>query len=198
MNLVDRAKKIITSPKTEWQTIASEEPNIQQIFVGYVFPLALIPAVAHIIGWGLIGSGIILSYSWGIATGLVQFFLAFVAVYVTAFVVDALAPSFGSQKNLGRAVQLVAYSATPAWVAGILNIIPYLGWLGSLLGLYSIYLLYLGLPHTMKTPQDKVAVYLIVSIVVLILVYVIIGAILSSLFLAIFGLSLLGVTGTGL
>jgi len=198
MNLVDRAKNIITTPKAEWQAVAAEEPNTQQIFVGYVLPLALIPTVANIIGWGLIGMGFMTSFEWGIAMGLVQFVSAFVAVYVTAFVADALAPNFGSQKNLGRAVQLVAYSATPAWVAGILNIVPPLGWLASLVGLYSLYLLYLGLPHTMRTPQDKVVVYLIVTIAVLILVYIILGAILSAIFFAIFGLGAMTMMGTGM
>lgn len=198
MSLVDRAKNIITKPKAEWAVIAAEEPNVQQIFVGYVLPLALIPAIAHIIGWGLIGAGFLMSYSYGIAMGLVSFITAFVSVYLTAFVIDALAPNFGSQKNLGRAVQLVAYSATPAWVAGILYILPFIGWLASLLGLYSLYLMYVGLPHTMKAPQDKVMVYLIVSIIVLLVVYFVIAAILTSILLGIFGLSLLGVTGTGL
>jgi hypothetical protein len=44
----------------------------------------------------------------------------------------------------------------------------------------------------MKTPEDKKAVYLIVSIVILIAVYWIISIILTSILLAIFGLSLFG------
>lgn len=191
MNLVDRAKNIIMSPKTEWPVVAGEEPNIGQIFTGYVLPLALIPTVAHIIGWGIIGSGLGASITWGIAMGLIQFISAFLGVYISAFVVDLLAPNFGSQKSLGRAVQLVAYSYTPGWVGGIFNIIPALGWLGTLASLYGLYLLYLGLPHTMKTPPDKVVVYLIVTIVVVIVVYAIIGLILTTVIFSILGLSAL-------
>ena len=192
MNLVERAKNIIVSPKTEWQTISAEEPNTSQIMTGYVLPLALIPAIADIIGWGIIGSGFIKSFTWGIAMGLVQFISAFVVVYITAFVVNALAPSFSSEKSIGKAIQLVAYSYTPFWVGGVLFIIPIIGWIGTLFGLYGIYLMYLGLPHTMKTPQDKVAIYLIISIIVLLIVYLIIGAILSAIILSIFGLSMMG------
>ena len=148
MNLVDRAKNIIITPKTEWVTIAGEEPNIGQIFTGYVLPLALIPAVASVIGWGVIGSGVFGgSIIFGVAQGVIQLVLAFASVYIAAFVIDILAPNFGSQKNLGRAVQLVAYSFTPAWVGGVLNIIPLLGWLGGLFGLYGLYLLYVGFPN---------------------------------------------------
>lgn len=192
MNLVERAKNMIVTPKTEWNAVASEEPNIQQILIGYVLPLALIPTIAAIIGWGTIGILGFTSFTYGIAMGLVQLINAFLSVLIAGFVIDALAGSFGSTKNMGRAVQLVAYSMTPVWVFGILNIIPAIGWLSFLLGLYSLFLVYLGLTPLMKTPEDKKAVYLIVSIVILIAVYWIISIILTSILLAIFGLSLFG------
>lgn len=192
MNLVERAKNMVVSPKTEWNAVAAEEPNIQQILMGYVLPLALIPTLATIIGWGAIGILGFTSFTYGIAMGLVQLINAFLSVLIAGFVIDALAGSFGSTKNMGRAVQLVAFSMTPIWVFGILNIIPAIGWLSFLLGLYSLFLIYLGLTPLMKTPEDKKAVYLIVSIVILIAVYWIISIILTSILLAIFGLSLFG------
>jgi hypothetical protein len=191
MNLVDRAKNIIMTPKAEWPVIAAEEPNATAIMTGYVIPLALIPAVASIIGYGLIGRGFMHSFTWGIALGVTSFVSTVLGVYLTAFVVDFLAPNFASQKNFGRAMQLVAYSYTPAWVAGVLNIVPALGVIGTLAGLYGLYLLYLGYPHTMKTPQDKVVIYLVVTVVVLIVIYMILAAILTGILLGAFGLSAL-------
>jgi len=129
------------------------------------------------------------SFNYGIALALVQLIQAFLAVFLTAFVIDALAPSFGSAKSFGSAVQLVAYAMTPVWVAGIFNIIPTIGWLGSLIGLYGLYLLYLGIVPMMKTPEDKRVGYLIVSIIILIVVYFVIAAILTAILFAIFGLS---------
>ena len=102
MNLIDRAKNIIISPKTERDVVANEEPNIQQIFTGYVLPLALVPTIAMIIGWGLIGMLGFKSFNYGIAMGLVTLLNALVGVFVAAFVIDALAPSFGSQKEFGK------------------------------------------------------------------------------------------------
>jgi hypothetical protein len=190
MNLVERAKNIILTPKTEWEAVAAEEPNIQQVLLGYVLPLALIPTIAAIIGWGLIGIFGFTSFSYGIAMGLVQLINAFLSVLIAGFVIDALAPSFNSQKNMGRAVQLVAYSMTPIWIAGILNIFPAIGWLAGLIGLYGLFLLYMGLTPMMKTPEDKKVVYLVISIVILIVVYFVIAAILTAILMAIFGLSL--------
>ncbi|MGB5287977.1 MAG: Yip1 family protein [Ignavibacteriaceae bacterium] len=191
MNLVERAKNIIITPKTEWEAVAAEEPNIQQILLGYVLPLALIPTIATIIGWGVIGMFGFTSYTYGIAMGLVQIINAFLSVLIAGFVIDALAPSFGSQKNMGRAVQLVAYSMTPIWVAGILNIFPALGWLAGLIGLYGLFLMYLGLTPLMKTAEDKKVGYLVVSIIILIVVYFVIAAILTAILMAVFGLSIL-------
>ena len=191
MNLVERAKNMIVTPKTEWNAVAAEEPNIQQILLGYVLPLALIPTIAVIIGWGLVGTFGFRSFNYGIALGLVQLINAFLSVLIAGFVIDALAGSFGSTKNMGRAIQLVAYSLTPVWIFGILNIFPAIGWLSGLLGLYGLYLMYLGLTPLMKTPEDKKVGYLVVSIIILIVVYFVIAAILTAILMAVFGLSIL-------
>jgi len=196
MNLIDRAKNIITSPKTEWDVVTNEEPNIQQIIVSYVVPLALISALASFVGYGLVGASIWgASLTWGIVQAIIVIFSAVLVVFIAAFVIDALAPSFGSQKNMGRAVQLIAYSMTPSWIGGIFNIYPPLGILGFIFGLYGLYLFYLGFTPLMKTPEDKKVGYIIVSIVVLIVVYIVLGVILSAIFLGIFGLSMLGAYG---
>ncbi|HXX62794.1 MAG TPA: Yip1 family protein [Bacteroidota bacterium] len=195
MNIVDRAKNIILTPKTEWPAIAAEQANVGQIITGYVIPLALIPALALIIGWGVIGQGIIVSFTWGLAIAIETFIGALVGVFVSAWVVDILAPNFASEKNFGRSVQLIAYSYTPAWIAGVLNIVPLLGTLATIASLYGLYLLYLGVPVLKKTPQDKVVVYLIVSIVVVIVVSVILAAVLTPIVLGIFGLSALSMLG---
>jgi hypothetical protein len=190
MNLVDRAKNIIVSPKTEWEVIASETPDTNSIFTGYVLPLAVLPAVASFIGYGFIGFGFFKGVTVGIAYGLITLLTSLVSVFITAFVVNALAPSFGSEKDMGRSMQLVAYGYTPAWVGGILNIIPVIGWLGGLFGLYGIYLMYLGFPHTMKTPQDKVIVYMIVTFVILMVLYFVLMGIFTSIIFGIFGLAM--------
>jgi hypothetical protein len=92
-----------------------------------------------------------------------------------AFIIDALAPTFGGQKSSQQAFKVAAYSYTAAWVAGIFQIIPILGSLLAFLGaLYSIYLLYLGLPRLMKSPEDKSVAYTLVVVVCAIVVSVVI------------------------
>jgi hypothetical protein len=83
------------------------------------------------------------------------------SVYLFSLIIDALAPTFGGQRNSGQAFKVAAYAPTAAWVASIFNIIPVLS-IFSILGLYSLYLLYVGLPELMKCPTDKALVYTIV------------------------------------
>lgn len=193
MALLDRVKNIILKPKEEWLVINNETPPGASLIFTYLLPLALIAAVATFIGFSFfITAGFGMEY--GLILALIVLIQIVVSVYVNALVTDALAPSFASEKNLGKSIQLVVYAATPAYVGGILNIIPFIGWLGSLAGgIYSIYLLYLGLSVMKKTPEDKVPVYLIVIIAVLIIVYFIIRMIMwrvvfASYFMGVGGL----------
>lgn len=187
MNIVERVKNILVTPKTEWPVIAGETAEPMQILTGYVLPLAAIPAVGQIIGGGMGALG----FSYGIATGLVAFLVAIVGVYIAAYVIDLLAPNFGSEKDLGRSMQLVAYSSTPGWVAGILYIVPTLAVVVLIANLYGLYLMYLGLPAVKKTQQDKQVVYLIVSIIAIIVVYAILGMLLGAVVFGILGVSAL-------
>ena len=161
MNLVDRAKKIIVSPKTEWDVIAAEATPNQQLIVGYVLPLAAVSAVAAFIGQVLVGVSVpfLGTVKTGFLAGIVglvfTLVMAVVMVFVVGFIADALAPSFGGQKNLPQAVKVAAYSYTPVWIVGILAILPALMPLIFLAWLYTVYLMYLGLPKLMKAPQEK-------------------------------------------
>lgn len=193
VNLVDRVKNIIVKPDAEWNKIAMEYPSPAQIIGGYVVILAGAAALAAFIGYALIGFNLfgvnVKGFDWGLYQALVIFIGGIFSVYITALVVDLLAPTFNSEKNFNRSLQLVAYSFTPAWIGGLLNIIPAISFLGSLFGLYGFYLMYVGLPKIKKTTADKQISYLIVSIIVTILVYIVIGWILNTILLRIFGLS---------
>ena len=194
MNLIDRVKNIIISPVKEWDVINGEQPNTSGIITGYVLPLAGAAAVAAFIGYGLVGVnfgfGIRLKGTdWGIYSALVVLINGLLSVLICSFIVDALAPNFGSEKNMGRSTQLVAYSFTPTWVGGLLAILPSLAIVGSIAGLYGLYLLYIGLPKLKKTPADKQVSYFVVSLIVFILVFIVIGIILNKILLSVFGLS---------
>ncbi len=190
--IIARAKAILLTPKTEWPVIANEPATVADLYKNYIVILAAIPAIFTFIKLSLIGislpfAGTIrIGIASGISGMIVTYVLSLAMVYVMALIVDALAPSFGGQKNLIQALKTVAYAYTASWVAGIGQILSYLALLIALAGgIYAIYQLYLGLPHTMKCPPEKSAGYTAVSIIVAIVLGFVVSLVVG------------GVTGTG-
>jgi hypothetical protein len=186
--LVDRVKNILLKPSPTWDVIATEPADIKSIYLGYIIPLAAIGPIASAIGMSMIGVGAFgFSYKtplvWAASGAIVQFILALVMVFVMALVIDALAPSFGGQKNQLRAFKIAAYSGTAGWIAGIFALLPTLGMLGFLGLLYSIYLLYVGLPKLMDAPKDKAVGYTAVTVIIMLVLWFIAGAISSPIYM---------------
>lgn len=200
-NIVQRVINILTKPKLEWPVINNEQPNTMKLIFGYALILALIPAIASFISFGVIGTSVMgytyRSISGGVMQALTQFFSAVIGVYLLAWVIDLLAPSFDSTKNFGKSLQLAVYSSTAQWVAGILLLIPGIRWLSFLVGLYAIYLLATGMPVMKNTPKEKVIGYVIITIIVMIAIALVLGLILGAIF-GIFFVGSGGMRGFGL
>ena len=170
MSIVQRAKDVLLDPKTTWPTIDAESASVQSIYVPYVVALAAISAVAGFIGMSIVGvGGFGLSYRVPVVSGLlnmvVGFVLALVMVFVMALIADALAPTFGGQKNQISALKLIGYGSTAGFLGGVFNVIPAASLLGLLAALYSIYLIYTGVPVLMKCPKEKAVSYTAVLVV---------------------------------
>jgi hypothetical protein len=180
--VIDRVKALLLTPRTEWPRIADEPTTAQDIYLRYVAPLVAVGVLASLIGGVLIGIPVpmlgTVRLGLGAALGgaILHFVLTFVAVFVVAMIVDALAPTFGGQKNALRALKVTAYSFTPAWVAAILTIVPALGFIAALIGLYGLYLLYLGLPVLMRAPEDKALGYTVVVVLCAIVLNIVVAA----------------------
>jgi hypothetical protein len=181
--MIARAKAMIATPRTEWPNAAAETATVAGLYTGYILILAAIPHIATFLKASVFGGfGF---YQMSIPSGLewaaTQYVLSLVGIYIAALVVDALAPSFGGEKNQVQALKVVAYSYTAYWVASIAIIVPWLGVLVALLGgLYSIYLLNMGLPFMMKNPPEKSIGYTAVTIIVVIVLSLIIGFVVRS------------------
>lgn len=189
MNIIERIKNIILKPKVEWDTIRQETTSVSKLTVNYLLILALIPAIAALIRFGFFEYKIPFigpmpgSFAYGLRQAVVSYFTNVGGVFLSAIVIDALAPNFSSQKNFEKAFQLVVYSYTAMFITGIFTIIPSLSIL-TFAGLYGLYLLYIGLKPMMQTPNERVTGYFVASLAVTIVVYAILFYILKSIFLA--------------
>jgi len=186
MNLVERVKRILLTPRPEWEVIDPEPTTTSGLYTGYIIPLAAIGPIAQLIGFSVLG--VRLPFGGGvyrtpigsaISTAVVTYVLSLVSVYVLSLIIDALAPTFGGTKSPIQALKVAAYSSTAGWVAGIFSLIPGLRMLG-ILGLYSIYLLYLGLPILMKAPAERAAAYTALVVVAAIVLFMVVGMVAAA------------------
>ena len=171
MGLVDRVKNILLTPKTEWPVIAGETSSTGDLMGGYVAPLAGIAVLCGFVGHSIVGMSMPFVGTYripiiaGISMAVFSFAMAFVGIFILSLIINALAPTFGGEKNPAQAMKVAVYSYTPAWIAGVLGIIPALGLIGVLVSLYGLYLLYLGLPRLMKNPEEKSIGYTAVVVI---------------------------------
>jgi hypothetical protein len=182
MDLVERVKRILLSPRTEWEVIEAEPATPAALYTGYAMPLAAIGPVALVIGYSAFGVTVPLVGRYrvpigsAITTAVVSYILTLIGTYVLALIIDGLAPTFSGQRNQVQALKLAVYSSTAFWVAGIFALIPGLRPL-HVLGFYSFYLLYLGLPTLMKSPREKTMGYTVVIILAGIVLYLLVNVI---------------------
>jgi len=183
-SLIERVKNILLQPQTEWDRIEKEPTDAQKLIVGYVLPLAALAALCGLIGMSVFGYGafgvhVRVPMTAALVTAVLQLVMAVVGVFVLGFIINALAPTFGSRQDQNQAIKVAAYSMTASWLAGVFAIWPPIAALG-IVGLYSFVLLFMGLPRLMQTPADKKVGYFATVLIVAIIVFVVIGAITAS------------------
>ena len=175
MNLFERVKNLIVSPAQEWELIKTEPSTVPELFARYAAILALIPVVAGFIGLTAIGY---LGVGTGLVWALLYYLLSLAGVFALGIIIDAMATSFGSQKDQVASMKVAVYAYTAIWVGGIFQIIPVLSILG-ILGLYSLYLLWVGMKKVKEVPDDKMIGYYILVALIAFGINVIIGVITS-------------------
>ena len=188
---VQRVRGILLQPTAEWRKIDGEPASVGGLYRGYIAPLAAIPAVCGLIGMvvvgysiglpGVVGASAHTPLIGGIVSASARYLFSLAMVYVLALIIDALAPTFGGQKDFIQALKLSAYSETAAWIAGVLLLIPALSQIAALLSLYGLYLLYRGLPILMKTPQEKALPYTGLILLAAFVLTLVVGAVLAPL-----------------
>src|SRR3546814_1288710 len=91
--------------------------------LGYIAIVAALPIIAgflrgSLIGTSLFGITVRTPIGMGIVGMLLQYVLVLAIVYVVALIINALAPTFGGQKDMTQALKTVAYAWTASWEIG--------------------------------------------------------------------------------
>ncbi len=152
-----RVKNLVCGPTAEWDRIADERASVAGLFLGWVAPLAAIGPIALVCN-GLMFPGrhlagapafSVASLIW---TAVALYAVSLIMTYLTAIIIDALAPRFGGRRDRVQAFKLAAYAGAAAWIAGVALLTPWLFPLALGGAGYSLVLLYRGLPRLMRSP----------------------------------------------
>jgi Yip1 domain len=200
MSIVDRAKNILMKPSDEWNVIAGEPATVGGLFTGYAMILAALPLIGAVIftgalgmsaaGMGGMGGGALaMGFSAVAGMAVIGYVLSLITLYLMSMIVNAVSPSFNGKSDIVQSTKLMTYASTPTWVAGLLSWIPILGGLISLAAIaYVVYLIYLGLKPVLGVPQEKVAGFTVVIVLIyIVLSLVVSGIIVGLLFTTFFG-----------
>ena len=158
-SLLVRAAALIVRPSRAWDEIAAEPVSGATLLRHYVMPLAAIPAVCGVVGP--------LLFSFDIANvrlrpnltallleALAGYVLTLAGVFLVGLWASLLAPAFGASR--GRGLELVGYSGTATWAAGLFALYPAIGLPAAILAaVWSLRGLYLGLTPLMQAPADE-------------------------------------------
>ncbi|HAN17782.1 MAG: hypothetical protein A2X13_08510 [Bacteroidetes bacterium GWC2_33_15] len=177
MNLVRRVKSIILKPKLVWSVISQENNKIDYLLKNYLLKLALIPAFAHIIGYGVFGYhqtnvGFDTSFFIGIKYAFVIYVTIVCSIFVSAWIISQMASLFGTEKNLNKAFELVVYAYTPMLFFSILNISTSMHSIVDFMSLFGLIVLYHGFIPMLKVSEEKQVTYYILSSISIITVFV--------------------------
>jgi hypothetical protein len=183
--IYNRVKNIIVKPDDEWLIIKAETEDKNEVIRNYALPLLGLIAISSLIGSAITKMPLGNSFLSVFVTAIIVFVVQFLVMYLSAFIINELAPSFGSKKNINSAFRLVIYASTASYVASIFSgLIPMLAVLFGIFGLYSIYLFWTGLTAMMETPENKKVAYIIVSFLIIVAITLVLGAIFGAIGLA--------------
>ena len=176
-SLVTRVINILTKPASEWRVIEAE-PSSTGKLITYAALLSVLPVIFSLLAILITPFG---TYLFQVPSLLIKllvltYLMAIVPPVALGYIVDALTPQLGGQKNSLNAMKLTVYAGTAYWVGAVGLILS--PWLWLVIGVgYAGYLLWVGTPILMKTAADKTPLFVGATVVIWVFLYIILNMI---------------------
>jgi hypothetical protein len=176
-SLVTRVINILTKPASEWAVIEGE-PSSTGKLLSYAALLSVLPVIFSLLAILITPFG---TYLFQMPSLLIKllvltYLMAFVPPVALGYILDALTPQLGGQKNSLNAMKLAIYSGTAYWVGAVGLILS--PWLWLVIGVgYAGYLLWVGTPILMKTAADKTPMFVGAAVGIWVVLYIILNMI---------------------
>jgi hypothetical protein len=183
-----RAIDVTFAPDRAWAAIARERPAARRVLVGYVLPLAAIPAVAWMIGLALFGMELVMvgepirrpGPASILHAGLVTYLGSIVSVVLLAGAFVLLAPMYGGRRDCGGAWTVAAFGTTPLWLAGVMLLKPATVVAMLPVVLYCAYLYHRGLHALGFAREREAAEYVAIAFLLLLAASTLAGGLLGQ------------------
>src|SRR6476619_4302913 len=119
-SLVNRVINILTKPASEWRVIEAE-PSSTGKLITYAALLSVLPVIFSLLAILITPYGTYIFQAMGLLIKLLllTYAMAFVPPVALGYILDALTPQLGGQKNSLSAMKLAIYSGTAYWVGAV-------------------------------------------------------------------------------
>ncbi len=161
------AMRLLLQPRTTWQAIANAEFSLAQVLCTQTLPMALVPSICWYYGvtdagWQVAGETMKLTPNSAWPLCLMFFFAMVFGILFLGYMARWMSSEYGQTSSLNTSVQLISFTASPFFVAGVLGLAPLL-WIDITLRVavacYCIYLLYLGVSPVMRVAPERGFLY---------------------------------------
>jgi len=144
--IFNQTKDVIINPLSFWETIFNEHISRREVILNYLFPMSLLIGIASLFGV-LFQANIedTVSIGYVVFNGLISFFIIFLEVYLSAWLIREISLSFESKTGSDEIFNLVIYSHAPFFLTlALYRLFPALFFF-LIIGIYSFYIFWLGL-----------------------------------------------------
>ena len=172
-------QEVIVHPKAFWKKQEQDSPGRLKLLQAYLLPLVFIASISVFTGEFFRSNHFYAGFA--LMTAGREFFLFFFQYFLSVFFTNELIKTFGGEKNIRIARQLVACSLTPFLLVSVITgLFPFLYVLDAL-GLYSFYIFALGAKQLIDFPEKKTEKFILITILVNFFVFSFLSVLLSKL-----------------
>ena len=168
--------EILLRPKEEWEAIKTEANDKKTVILYPVF-VAIIPALAILVGYSIVGipmqyEYVRMPFGMAVFSSLMFVFLSFAAIAAVAIMINIFCNYFKIEGSWLTYFKLAAYSSTAPLLANVFYLIPVVQFL-KIVGFYGCLTLFVGLPVMLDIPKEKEMQFVVTVIVFAIIISIV-------------------------
>ena len=163
-NIINSIKELLVHPKSFWISKKENLYSKNKLLVLYFIPLIVVVALAVFIGEFFRSPHFYTGFALLKSVRIIVLFL--LQYFLGTFFTSELMKTFGGEKNIEIARNLVTYSLTPfVLVSAVTGLFPFL-YVIDILGFYGFYIFWIGAKELLVFPENKQSSYVLLTVVV--------------------------------